>query len=112
MGFLFGYLQMLRTVGPQQWIFDELAAIANLKFRFAEEEDACEYVARIAADMPHYAPEHALCGPHLYDTWDPSLVRKLQGYSSPIYLKCTLTACIRSGVVTHQCLIGCRSTVC
>lgn len=48
--------------------------MASLKFRYAEEEDACEYVSRLAADMPHYAPEHALCGAHLYDKWDPSLV--------------------------------------
>lgn len=73
-GYLFGYLQMLRRVGPQRWVFDELAAISNLKFRFTEEEDACEYVSRLAADMPHYAPEHALCGPHLYENWKPSLV--------------------------------------
>ncbi|CAL8470131.1 g9673 [Coccomyxa elongata] len=82
-GPLFGYLRMLRTVGPQRWVFDELAAIADLKFRFAEEEDACEYVSRLAADMPHYAPEHVLCGPHLYDNWNPCLVTDLLERMTP-----------------------------
>jgi secreted Zn-dependent insulinase-like peptidase len=65
---------MLRITGPQPWVFQELADIARLRFRFADEEDACDYVSRLVADMPHYAPEHALCGPHLYEHWDPVLV--------------------------------------
>ena len=86
----------MRTVGPQRWVFDELAAIADLRFRFAEEEDACEYVSRLAADMPHYAPEHVLCGPHLYEKWDPSLVClvwfSLLSYNCPAFAAClTLT---------------------
>ena len=31
-----------------------------MKFRFAEEEDACEYVTRLAAELHLYAPAHAL----------------------------------------------------
>ena len=34
-----------------RWAFEELATIAEMKFRFAEEEDACEYVTRLAADL-------------------------------------------------------------
>ncbi len=83
---------MLRTVGPQRWVFDELAAIADLKFRFAEEEDACEYVSRLAADMPHYAPEHVLCGPQLYDNWNPSLVCLVR-FSSLIHHCSACVAC-------------------
>ncbi len=33
-GLLFEYLAMLRAVGPQRWAFDELAAIAQMRFRF------------------------------------------------------------------------------
>ena len=74
MGPLFEYLRLLRSAGPQRWVFDELAAISALKFRFAEDEDACELVSRLAADMPLYAPAHALCGPYLHDEWRPDLV--------------------------------------
>lgn len=31
-----------------------------MKFRFAEEEDACEYVTRVVGEMHQYAPPHIL----------------------------------------------------
>ncbi len=34
--------------------------IAEMKFRFAEEEDACEYVTRLAGELHQYAPAHVL----------------------------------------------------
>ena len=74
MGLLFQFLRLLREAGPQQWVFDELANIAQMRFKFAEEEDACEYALRLAADAPYYAPEHLLNGHYLYDHWDPKLV--------------------------------------
>lgn len=76
-GPLFEYLRLLRGAGPQRWVFDELAAIAALRFRFAEDENACGLVARLAADMPLYAPPHALRGAHIYEQWRPDLVRPL-----------------------------------
>lgn len=75
MGLLFQFLSLLRAQPPQKWVFDELANIAQMRFKFAEEEDACEYALRLAADAPYYAPEHLLNGLYLYDQWDPQLVR-------------------------------------
>lgn len=43
-----------------RWVFKELRDIAEVKFRFAEEEDACEYVTRLAAELHMFAPAHAL----------------------------------------------------
>ena len=74
MGLLFQFLNLLRKKGPQKWVFDELANIAQMRFKFAEEEDACEYALRLAADAPYYAPEHLLNGHYLYDQWNPALV--------------------------------------
>ena len=74
MALLFQFLNLLRQEGPQKWVFDELANIAQMRFRFAEEEDACEYALRLAADAPYYAPEHLLNGHYLHDRWDPKLV--------------------------------------
>ena len=74
-GVLFQFLNLLRKEGPQKWVFDELANIAQMRFKFAEEEDACEYALRLAADAPYYAPEHLLNGHYLYDQWNPTLVR-------------------------------------
>ena len=71
---MFSYIEMLRTEGPQRWVFDELAAVAEQRFRFAEDEEASEYVSRLAASLPLYAPEHALNGSYLHEEWRPELV--------------------------------------
>ncbi|KAL0048825.1 hypothetical protein WJX82_000128 [Trebouxia sp. C0006] len=83
MGLLFQFLSLLKEAGPQQWVFDELANIAQMRFKFAEEEDACEYALRLAADAPYYAPEHLLNGHYLYDQWDPKLVNQLLDQMTP-----------------------------
>jgi nardilysin len=85
-GPLFEYLRLLRAAGPQRWVFEELGAIARLKFQWAEEEEACELVSRLACDMPLYAPAHALCGTYLYEDWRPELVWRA-GPSSCALLK-------------------------
>ena len=78
---VFSYIEMLRQAGPQRWVFDELAAVAEQRFRFADEEEASEYVSRLAASLPLYAPEHALNGPHVHEAWRPGLVRSRMHYS-------------------------------
>lgn len=67
----------------RRWAFDELRSIAEMKFRFAEEEDACEYVTHLAADMRLYRPPHVLKGAYLYDDWDPELVKRLLDSMTP-----------------------------
>ncbi|KAK9820983.1 hypothetical protein WJX81_000873 [Elliptochloris bilobata] len=89
-GLLFEYVALLRAAGPQRWAYDEMAAIAAMKFRFAEEEDACDYVARLAADMPHYAPEHALNGSFLHDDWRPELVAQMLDSLTPAAVRLDL----------------------
>ena len=90
MGLLFQFLSLLRAQGPQKWVFDELADIAQMRFKFAEEEDACEYALRLAADAPYYAPEHLLNGHYLYDQWDPKLVRHRHHLSrDPVSYSCS-----------------------
>lgn len=39
---VFEYLHMLRINGCPAWIFDELAALADISFRFQEEDSAVE----------------------------------------------------------------------
>ena len=76
-GLLFEYIGMLHQQGLQQWAYQELASVAATKFKFADEEDACDYVTRLAADMQYYAPEHTLLGDFLYESWAPELVPAL-----------------------------------
>ena len=73
-GLLFQYLGMLQKEGLQGWAYAELAAIAATKFQWANEEEACDYVTRLAADMLHYEPQHTLNADSLYEGWNAELV--------------------------------------
>ncbi|KAK9808961.1 hypothetical protein WJX72_007074 [[Myrmecia] bisecta] len=89
-GLLYEYINMLRRVGLQKWAFDEMAAISAMKFRFEEEQDACDYVTRLAADLHTYAPEHIVNGSFLYDKWDPELVQSLLDRLTPSEMRIDL----------------------
>jgi nardilysin len=80
---VFQYCSLLRASGPQQWIFAELAAIKNMEFRFAEEEDASEYVTRLAAGAERYAPQHAVAGEWLLTRWDAPAVAAVLAALTP-----------------------------
>lgn len=52
-------------------------AIAEMKFRFHEEEEAVELASRLAGTMHRYAPAHAVAAEWLHEAWDPALVGTL-----------------------------------
>jgi len=47
-GYIYQYLKLLRQAPPQEWIFKELQDIANMEFRFAEEQPQDDYAAELA----------------------------------------------------------------
>lgn len=51
---------IVSSIFSNRWAFRELRDIAEMKFRFAEEEDACEYVTRLASELHLFAPAHVL----------------------------------------------------
>ncbi|RLN98317.1 hypothetical protein BBJ28_00005129 [Nothophytophthora sp. Chile5] len=48
---VFEYLRMLRENGCPEWVFDELAALADISFRFQEEDSAVEKCEELAEIM-------------------------------------------------------------
>lgn len=62
--------------GPQEWVWQEMKAIADMRFKFQEEEDAMEVATRLASTMHLHAPEHILVAETLHEDWDPVLVSK------------------------------------
>ena len=78
--------------GPQEWVYDELKAVREMRFRFHQEIGADEYVQSLAADMLTYAPEHTLSGGYLYKEWDAGLVVALLGYMAPWNMRAILAS--------------------
>jgi hypothetical protein len=48
-GFLHQYMKMLRTIGPQEWVFKELQSISNMEFQFVEEIAIADHVVTLAS---------------------------------------------------------------
>lgn len=71
---MFEYLALLKREGPQQWVYQELADVGNMKARFKEEQDAADYVAGIVASMQEVQPQHVLVADDAFRDWDPQLV--------------------------------------
>ena len=72
--YLFAYINLIKKVGPQKWIWDEIEAASKIKFKFAEEDEADSYVQELAVNLRLYKTEHVLEGDYLHEKWDPKLV--------------------------------------
>ena len=62
------------AAGPCRRVWDELASVRLLEWRFAEEEDGAEYCARLAAGAHRYAPHHAAAGEALMTNYDAAAI--------------------------------------
>ncbi|KAG0225257.1 Insulinase (Peptidase M16) [Actinomortierella wolfii] len=72
---IFQYLEMLRREGVRPYIWNELAQLAEISFRFKEKSQAAGYVSRLAGVMQRgYAPEWVLSGSYLIRESNPQLV--------------------------------------
>ena len=52
---VFEYIALLRVTGPLPWIFDEIKRVSAMDYHYADEEDECDFVERLAIEM---APCH------------------------------------------------------
>ncbi|KAM7259044.1 hypothetical protein ACFE04_014785 [Oxalis oulophora] len=80
---IYQYLKLLRQTSPQEWIFKELQDIANMDFRFAEEEAQDDYAAELAANLLVYPKEHVIYGDYVYKTWDGEMIKHVLGFFKP-----------------------------
>lgn len=74
---VFSYIDMIRTVGPQERIYNEIKLVEDTNFRFKDEEDAVDFVEFISEAMHYYPPEDYLCGDELYFEYNPEVLKKL-----------------------------------
>ena len=81
--YLFAYINLVRAAGPQRWIWDEISAASKMRFKFAAEDEAADYVQELAVNLRLYKTEHALEGDYLHATWDPELVQRTLGLLVP-----------------------------
>ncbi|KAJ4834406.1 hypothetical protein Tsubulata_007349 [Turnera subulata] len=82
-GFVYQYLKLLRQISPQEWIFKELQDIANMEFRFAEEQPQDDYASELAVNLLVYPVEHVICGDYVYKIWDEEMIKHVLSFFTP-----------------------------
>jgi len=80
---IFAYINMLRSSGPQEWIYKENLEVAKNNFRFLSKSKPQGYACSLAERMQNYKPDDVLSGPYFTTEYDPKLVTDILGYLTP-----------------------------
>jgi insulysin len=71
---VFAYMDLLRSIGPQEWIHTEAQTVSDMQFRFLSQRNPMDYTCSVAGYMQQYPPEQYLSGAYKTFDWDASLV--------------------------------------
>jgi insulysin len=75
---VFKYIQRLKEVGPQEWVFQECHKVGNLAFKFLEKGQPINYAVSLARTMPLFKTSEDMTQvirhKHLSDTYKPELL--------------------------------------
>ena len=71
---VFQAIERLQQKGVPEWVFTEVAKVAQLGFQFQESVDAQHYVTRLANAMQYYPVAEVLTGDQLLSEYKPQLI--------------------------------------
>jgi insulysin len=74
---LFAFIAMLQASPPQQWIYEESKNLANINFKFAEDQQPSDLAPDMAVSLMKLPPSEALAGERLYYKYEPDLISQL-----------------------------------
>ncbi|KAI0221377.1 metalloprotease [Massospora cicadina] len=88
---IFQYIELIRKVGINQELFDELKSIWDLSFRFQEKSSPAGYASRLAGVMQRpIPPPLILAAPSTLFKFDPTLIRDTLGCLDPRKMRVTV----------------------
>ncbi|KAL7753560.1 metalloprotease [Sorochytrium milnesiophthora] len=74
---IFAYIRLLKQEGPQEWVFREVAQLAEIGFRFKEIGSPSAYASRLAGNLHiDYPPERVLNGGSLPKRFDAASIKE------------------------------------
>jgi insulysin len=80
---VFAYVDLLKSKGPQEWIYSEVKTVGDLQFRFLSQRNPMDYTCSLAGWMQQYPPELCLCGPYTLQEWNDDLVHECLAALTP-----------------------------
>ena len=78
---VFRYIQRLKEVGPQEWVFEETKKVGSIAFDYAEKEDPMDYAVKLVKKM-HYLEtaddmEHIIRSSFVADVYKPEKLTEI-----------------------------------
>ena len=80
---LFSYIELIKTIEPQEWIQQELQTVSDLQFRFMSKRNPMDYTCSVAGWMQLYPHSHYLSGPYKVSQWEPEMVKECMAALNP-----------------------------
>ncbi|CAK87408.1 unnamed protein product (macronuclear) [Paramecium tetraurelia] len=82
--FVFKQIEKIKEKGVKKEIFDELAQIKHLEFKFKENTSSVlEYIEKLSENMHKYPKNHIIYGEYAYEKYDPQSINEILKYLNP-----------------------------
>jgi len=73
----FQYLALISNAPPSQALFDQIAKLRSMKFRFSEKIDPASFATLVSRNLFDFEPPRVLSGPALLTKWAPEDIHEL-----------------------------------
>ncbi|XP_018331415.1 insulin-degrading enzyme [Agrilus planipennis] len=80
---VFQYINMLKDVGPLEWIQEEQKDIAAMIFRFKDKESPRTYISGLVHHLQDYPIEDVLCIHYHLTEWRPDIINNILNSFTP-----------------------------
>lgn len=77
---IFEYIAMIKEREPEEWIFDEMKAVANVDFRYQQKSPAGRFASRLSSIMQQPLPREWLLSHSIIRDFDPEAIKKALTY--------------------------------
>ncbi|OMJ90452.1 hypothetical protein SteCoe_7150 [Stentor coeruleus] len=77
------YTEFLRNNDPEEFVFEELQAVALSKFKFKNKEDPFLYAKILAVKLAKYPPSKVLTASELFEVYDKNVLKDMISYLNP-----------------------------
>jgi insulysin len=84
---VFQYLAMMKTKGPQEWLFKEAQQLAAMKFHWIEKQEPLVYTRELSECMQVFPPKDVLTGLRLLRHYDPELLESVLDSLTPYNMR-------------------------
>lgn len=89
---VFQFIELVRTEGVQEWLFDELRVMSALSFQFQEAAAPQALVGSLARRLQEYPAAELITAPYAYTQFDAVLLQDILAQLQPENVLLTFTA--------------------